>query len=76
MADVALFLLHWLPSLLLVPFLTFFFLRDGTAFHRLVLRAVPNAFFEKTLPLRSHKLTDGVTGNTSDFGSEESRFEP
>jgi hypothetical protein len=21
-------------------------------------------------------LTDGVTGNTSDFGSEESRFEP
>ena len=25
-ADVALFLLHWLPSLLLVPFLTFFFL--------------------------------------------------
>ena len=47
--DVALFLLHWLPSLLLVPFLTFFFLRDGTAFHRLVLRAVPNAFFEKTL---------------------------
>jgi len=26
-ADVALFLLHWLPSLLLVPFLTFFFLR-------------------------------------------------
>lgn len=46
-ADVALFLLHWLPSLLLVPFLTFFFLRDGTAFHRLVLRAVPNAFFEK-----------------------------
>ena len=50
-ADVALFLLHWLPSLMLVPFLTFFFLRDGTAFHRLVLRAVPNAFFEKTLLL-------------------------
>ena len=50
-ADIALFLLHWLPSLLLVPFLTFFFLRDGTAFHRLVLRAVPNAFFEKTLLL-------------------------
>ena len=22
------------------------------------------------------QLTDGVTGNTSDFGSEESRFEP
>ncbi|EAY26319.1 hypothetical protein M23134_04597 [Microscilla marina ATCC 23134] len=22
------------------------------------------------------KMPDGVTGNTSDFGSEESRFEP
>ncbi|MCX6934716.1 MAG: AI-2E family transporter [Verrucomicrobia bacterium] len=51
LADSILFLIHWLPSLLLVPFLTFFFLRDGTAFHRLILRAVPNAFFEKTLLL-------------------------
>ncbi|NDI16376.1 MAG: AI-2E family transporter, partial [Verrucomicrobia bacterium] len=51
LADSILFLVHWLPSLLLVPFLTFFFLRDGTAFHRLILRAVPNAFFEKTLLL-------------------------
>jgi predicted PurR-regulated permease PerM len=49
--DAALFAFKWLPSLLLVPFLTFFFLRDGTAFHRLVMRAVPNAFFEKTLLL-------------------------
>ncbi len=40
--------------------------------------------FQRTLPLyqqmqkllRLGKLTDGVTGNTSDFGSEESRFEP
>jgi len=47
----ALFAFKWLPSLLLVPFLTFFFLRDGAAFHRLVMRAVPNAFFEKTLLL-------------------------
>ena len=23
-----------------------------------------------------HPMPDGVTGNTSDFGSEESRFEP
>jgi len=29
-----------------------------------------------TLEKGSAKLTDGVTGNTSDFGSEESRFEP
>jgi hypothetical protein len=28
------------------------------------------------LPKTRGKLSDGVTGNTSDFGSEESRFEP
>jgi len=44
--DAALFAFKWLPSLLLVPFLTFFFLRDGAAFHQLIMRAVHNAFFE------------------------------
>jgi predicted PurR-regulated permease PerM len=39
----------WLPSLLLAPFLTFFFLRDGARFKKFLARAVPNAFFEKTL---------------------------
>ncbi len=39
----------WLPSLLLAPFLTFFFLRDGLRFKKFLARAVPNAFFEKTL---------------------------
>ncbi len=39
----------WLPSLLLAPFLTFFFLRDGVQFKKFLARAVPNAFFEKTL---------------------------
>jgi predicted PurR-regulated permease PerM len=39
----------WLPSLLLAPFLTFFFLRDGTRFKKFLARAVPNAFFEKAL---------------------------
>jgi len=39
----------WLPSLLLAPFLTYFFLRDGTQFKKFLARAVPNAFFEKTL---------------------------
>lgn len=38
-----------LPSLLLAPFLTFFFLRDGHRFKKFLARAVPNAFFEKTL---------------------------
>lgn len=41
----------WLPSLLLAPFLTYFFLRDGTRFKKFLARAVPNAFFEKTLCL-------------------------
>lgn len=69
-ADMALFFLHWLPSLLLVPFLAFFFLRDGAAFHRLVLRAVPNAFFEKTLILfdrlnrQMHAYFRGMLGLT------------
>lgn len=39
----------WVPSLLLAPFLAFFFLRDGRRFKRFLARAVPNAFFEKTL---------------------------
>jgi len=41
----------WLPSLMLAPFLTFFFLRDGLRFKKFLARAVPNAFFEKTLCL-------------------------
>ena len=41
----------WAPALLLTPFLAYFFLRDGGRFQRLLGRAVPNAFFEKTLYL-------------------------
>lgn len=41
----------WLPSLLLAPFLVFFFLRDGQRFKRFLGRAVPNAFFERSLYL-------------------------
>jgi len=40
-----------LPSLLLAPILTLFFLRDGQRFKKFLARAVPNAFFEKTLYL-------------------------
>jgi len=40
-----------IPSLLLVPYLLFFFLKDGTKFKRLIMRGVPNAFFEKVLLL-------------------------
>lgn len=41
----------WAPSLLLAPFVSYFFLRDGGQFKRMLGRAVPNAFFEKTLYL-------------------------
>jgi predicted PurR-regulated permease PerM len=39
----------WLPSLLLAPFLAFFFLRDGRRFLKFLGAAVPNAYFERTL---------------------------
>ena len=41
----------WTPSLLLAPFLAYFFLKDGGRFQRFLARAVPNAFFERTLYL-------------------------
>lgn len=41
----------WVPSFLLTPYISFFFLRDGFALKKLVLRGVPNAFFERSLRL-------------------------
>jgi len=49
--GIALEILHWVPSLLLVPYLTYFFLLDGPRFKRFLMQAIPNAFFEKTLYL-------------------------
>lgn len=49
--GVATHLLTWIACLLLVPYLTFFMLKDGAAFKRLVMRGIPNAFFEKVLLL-------------------------
>jgi predicted PurR-regulated permease PerM len=49
--DIALEVAHWVPSLLLVPYLTYFFLLDGPRFKRFIVQAIPNAFFEKTLYL-------------------------
>jgi len=43
--------MHWLPALLLVPYLTYFMLQDGNRFKKHLIRSVPNAFFEKTLLL-------------------------
>ena len=51
LADFAFAAAAWLPSLLLAPFLAFFFLRDGWRFKKFLGRAVPNAFFERTLYL-------------------------
>jgi len=51
LADAALTIAAWLPSLLLAPFLAFFFLRDGWRFKKFLSQAVPNAFFERTLYL-------------------------
>ncbi|WP_301101329.1 AI-2E family transporter [Propionivibrio sp.] len=51
LAEAALTAAAWLPSLLLAPFLAFFFLRDGWRFKMFLSRAVPNAFFERTLYL-------------------------
>jgi predicted PurR-regulated permease PerM len=49
--PIAVGVMAWAPSLLLGPFLAFFFLRDGRRFQRFLGAAVPNAFFEKTLYL-------------------------
>lgn len=52
-APIALGIAAWTPSLLLAPFFSFFFLKDGHQFQTFLVRAVPNAFFEKTLYLMS-----------------------
>lgn len=44
LTSAALTAAAWLPSLLLAPFLAFFFLRDGWRFKMFLSRAVPNAF--------------------------------
>ncbi len=51
LAGILVTMLSWLPSLMLAPFLTYFFLRDGARFKMFLARAVPNAFFERTLYL-------------------------
>lgn len=51
LSGLAVYVLSWIPSLLLVPYLAFFFLKDAPRFKRFVMRGVPNAFFEKTLLL-------------------------
>jgi len=45
------FVMTWVPSFLLTPYIAFFFLRDGFSLKKLVLRGIPNAFFERSLRL-------------------------
>lgn len=57
--DALMHLLHWLPSLLLVPYLTYFILVDGSRFKGFLVSAIPNAYFEKSL-LLFHRIDDQV----------------
>jgi predicted PurR-regulated permease PerM len=51
LGKIALQILEWLPSLFLVPYLTYFLLIDATRFKKFLIRSIPNAFFEKSLLL-------------------------
>ena len=51
--PIALLLAKWLPSLLLVPYITYFLLSDSARFKKYIVKSVPNAFFEKALLLFS-----------------------
>jgi predicted PurR-regulated permease PerM len=55
MGTVVLTVAAWLPSLLLIPVITFFLLKEGGSFRQFLGHAVPNAYFEKTLFL-SHSV--------------------
>ena len=49
--HIAVGIASWSPTLLLAPFLAFFMLRDGWRFRKFIIRAVPNAYFERSLYL-------------------------
>lgn len=55
MGTMVLAVAAWLPSLLLIPVITFFLLKEGGSFRQFLGQAVPNAYFEKTLFL-SHSI--------------------
>jgi predicted PurR-regulated permease PerM len=50
---LAVIALESLPSVLLVPYITYFLLTDSARLKKYVVRSVPNAFFEKALLLVS-----------------------
>ena len=61
LGKVTLQLLKWLPSLFLVPYLTYFVLKDATRLKRFLIRSIPNAFFEKSLLLFA-RLDESLRG--------------
>jgi len=61
LGKVTLQLLKWLPSLFLVPYLTYFVLKDATRLKKFLIRSIPNAFFEKSLLLFA-RLDESLRG--------------
>ena len=58
---ITLGLLKWLPSLFLVPYLTYFMLKDSTRLKKFLIQSIPNAFFEKSLLLFA-RLDESLRG--------------
>jgi predicted PurR-regulated permease PerM len=46
-------ILKWVPCVLLVPYMTYFMLKDSGRLKKFIILSVPNAFFEKSLLLFS-----------------------
>ena len=57
--DVALFLSSSLKTLILAPFLTFFFLKDGRLLSKKLVNLVPNSYFEFIFSLH-HQINENV----------------
>jgi len=51
--PVTLLTLKWLPCILLIPYFTYFLLKDSVRLKKFIIKSVPNAFFEKSLLLFS-----------------------
>jgi len=51
LGKLTLQLLKWMPSLFLVPYLTYFMLKDATRMKKFLIQSIPNAFFERSLLL-------------------------
>ena len=51
LGAITLGILKWMPSLFLVPYLTYFMLKDFARLKKFLIQSIPNAFFEKSLLL-------------------------